>query len=144
MNIKIIYETQNGNTQYVAEVMQKILTQHGHEVSLHSPKYNGLQPDLTNTQALLFGAPTYDDGYLEKTMRDFITQFNPDLSQHKVAVFGLGNRIYPQFCKSADFLEEWVKKNNGVPVVSSLRIDNFPDDLSPIEQWIGQLHQTLV
>ena len=143
MNIKIIYETQNGNTQYVAEVMQKLLGQVGHTVALHSAKYNGFQPDLANTQALLFGAPTYDDGYLEKTMQDLIAQFNPDLSQHKVAVFGLGNRIYPQFCKAADVLEEWVKKNNGVPVISTLRIDNFPDDLTPIEQWVNQLQQTL-
>ena|SRR5579859_1511338 len=144
MNIKIIYETQNGNTQYVAEVMQKQLAQIGHSVALHSAKYSGFQPDLANTQALLFGAPTYDDGYLEKTMRDMIAQFNPDLSNFKTAIFGLGNRIYPQFCKSADVLEEWVKKNNGTPAVSSLRIDNFPDDLTPIQQWVNQLQQSLV
>jgi flavodoxin len=139
MHVKIIFETQTGTTQYVAELIKKKLDAAGHSVTLHSLKYNGLQPDFSDTDVVVFGAPTYDDGYLEKTVREWIAQVSPDLSKLKVAVFGLGNRTYPQFCKAADLLEEWVQKNRGMLLVPTLRVDHFPDDTQPILAWADQM-----
>ncbi len=139
MNIKIIYETQNGTTQYVAEVIQKQLREAGHETILHSVKYDGMQPSLEGIDLVLFGGPTYDDGKLEKTLREFIDVYSPDLSRHKVAVFGLGNKTYPQFCVAADILEEWVKSKGGRLVVESLRVDGFPDHLEKISEYVQSL-----
>ncbi len=135
MTVKIIFETQTGTTQYVAEVIQKVFQQSDYTVELHSVKYKGMQPDLSGVDVVIFGAPTYDDGYLEKNMKECIDQFHPDLSHLKVAVFGLGNSAYPQFCTAADFLEEWVKKQQGNLVVPLLRVDGFPDDTTAIEDW---------
>lgn len=135
MRIKIIFETQTGTTKYVAEVVQRELQAAGHEVVLHSLLGQGLTPNLDDVDVLLFGAPTYDDGYLEKNMREWIKTQHPDFSQRKVAIFGLGNRTYPQFCIAADVLEAWVKENHGQPIVETLRVDHFPDDLKPIEEW---------
>ena len=143
MKIKIDFETQTGTTQYVAETIQKKLQELGHEVDIHSVRFNGANPEVEKYQAVLFGAPTYDDGLLERGMRVFITRYNPNLSQLKVAVFGLGSKMYPQFCKAADFLEEWVGKNQGKSIVPALRVDGFPDDLTPIEAWVQQVHAAL-
>ena len=143
MKIKIIYETQTGTTQYVAESMQKKLASFGHQVDLHSVRMHGPTPDLNGYDVVLFGAPTYEDGKLETTMRVFITQFSADLSKFKVAVFGLGNSLYPQFCTAASILEEWVKKNNGTVIVPPLKIDGFPDDLIAIEQWTEGVDKAL-
>ncbi len=143
MKVKIIFETQTGTTQYVAETLQQMLTKMGHSVDLHSVRSAGYEPHLENYEVVLFGAPTYDDGKLETAMRVFITRFNADLSHHKVAVFGLGNSSYPKFCESAPILEEWIKKNNGAPVVPALKIDGFPDNLAPVEQWVQQLQSAL-
>jgi flavodoxin I len=138
MKVKIIYETQNGTTQYVAEVMQKKLQSLGHQTDLHSIRYDGQNPVLEGYDVVLFGAPTYDDGKLETAMRVFITKYTADLSKYKVGVFGLGNSSYPQFCLAADFLEEWVLKNNAKLNIPTLRIDGFPDKVEFIEQWVEQ------
>ena len=139
MNIKIVFETQTGTTQYVAEVIRDNLQAAGHTVALHSVKYDGLQPSLEDFDVVLFGGPTYDDGKLEKNLREFITEYQPDLSNYKVAVFGLGNRTYPQFCVSANILEDWVKERGGVPVTEALRVDGFPDHLEKIKEYVDRL-----
>lgn len=143
MNIKIIYETETGTTQYVAEVIKDQLEVAGHTVHLHTIKYDGQQPSLEGIDMLLFGGPTYDDGKLEKTLREFITLFQPNLAPYKVAVFGLGNRNYPQFCVSADILEDWVRQRGGNPLVAPLRVDAFPDDTSEIETFVKSLLQAI-
>ena len=138
MKVKIIYETQTGTTQYVAEEMKKQFQKLGHEAVLHSVRYDGPNPEVEGFDALLFGAPTYEDGKLETTMRVFIARFSADLSKYKVAVFGLGNSSYPQFCTSAKILEEWVVSNKGTVAIPALKIDGFPDDLQPIQKWVDQ------
>lgn len=143
MHIKIIYETQTGTTQYVAEVIRDQLQAAGHTVYLHTLKYDGMQPSLEAMDAVLFGGPTYDDGKLEKTLRECITNFQPNLSAYKVAVFGLGNRNYPQFCTSADILEDWVRSCGGTPLVAPLRVDAFPDDLTEITVYVQSLLRAL-
>jgi len=139
MNILILYETQNGSTQYVVEVMKSTLEKSNHQVTLHSLKYQGVTPDIESNDVIIFGAPTYDDGKLEKTMLAFISSFKADLSQKKVAVFGLGNRTYPQFCVSATILTEYVQSCHGQVLLEPLRVDGFPDDVTPITTWVSQL-----
>jgi flavodoxin I len=143
MKAIIIYETLTGTTQYVAEVMKDELVATGFTVDLHSVRYQGHQLNLKDYDLILFGAPTYEDGKLEQGMRVFIARTKEDFSQYNIAVFGLGNSTYPHFCASADILEEWVKKNNGTPLVPTLRIDGFPDDLTPITQWISEVCQKI-
>jgi flavodoxin I len=118
--------------------MQKHFLTLGHEADLHSVRSQGMTPALDGYDAVLFGAPTYEDGKLETSMRVFITRFSSDLSKYKIGVFGLGNSSYPQFCFSAGVLEEWVTQNKGVLTIPSLKIDGFPDDLKPIQQWVEQ------
>lgn len=143
MHIKIIYETQTGTTQYVVEVIRDQLQAAGHQVHLHTIKYDGMQPSLEGMDAVLFGGPTYDDGKLEKTLRELIAHFQPNLTPYKVAVFGLGNRNYPQFCTSADILEDWVRACGGTPLVAPLRVDAFPDDLTEITSYVRSLLSAL-
>lgn len=143
MNVLILFETQTGTTQYVAETVAKELTTAGHTVKLHSLKYDGKQLDFAQYQLVLIGAPTYDDGLLEVTMRQYIRENKPDFRTQKVAVFGLGDSSYPQFCTAARFLETWVKTCGGRPLIPTLKVDGFPDDLSPILAWTRELITTL-
>jgi flavodoxin I len=143
MNIKIVYETQTGTTLYVAEIIQDQLRTAGHQVSLHSVKYDGNQPSLDGIELVLFGGPTYDDGKLENTLKEFISQYQPDLSKFKVAVFGLGNSTYPQFCVAADVLEEWVKSRGGQPIVKTLRVDGWPDHIEKITEYVQSILQVV-
>ena len=139
MNILLIYETQTGTTQYVAEVIQDQLIAAGHQCRIHSVKYDGMQPSLEGVELVIFGAPTYDDGKLEKNMLEFTQQYQVDLSRLKVAVFGLGNRTYPQFCFAADILVDWVKSRGGNPITMPLKVDGFPDHLTKITEYVQQV-----
>ena len=139
MNIKIVYETQSGTTQYVAEVIESQLRAAGHQVTYHSVKDDGEQPDLTGIDLVLFGGPTYDDGQLERYLRGMVEHFSPDLSKVKVAVFGLGNSTYPHFCTAAQILEEWVAKYGGKLVTETMRVDGFPDDEVQITEFVQRL-----
>lgn len=143
MKIKIIYETQTGTTQYVVEMIRDGLQAKGHQVDLHSVKYDGMQPSLEGYQAVLIGAPTYDDGLVEKNMRAFLEQFQVDFSQYKVAVFGLGNRKYPQFCRAADLISTWVRQHQADLLLPPLRVDGFPDNTQPITEWVEKLFALL-
>jgi flavodoxin I len=143
MKVVIVYETLTGTTQYVAEVMKDTLVEHGHTVDLHSVRYQGLEPKILDYDVILFGAPTYEDGKLEQGMRNFIARCKENLAAKKVAVFGLGNSTYPQFCVSAQILEDWVIKQSGTPLIPTLKVDGFPDDISPITTWIHQLDEAL-
>jgi flavodoxin I len=138
MKVKIIYGTQSGTTQYVAGVIQKHLVSLGHQVDLHNLKRDGGNPDLSGYDSVLFGSPTYDEGQLEATMKMYVSASSPDLSSYKVAIFGLGNSFYPQFCVSVKLLEEWATKNKGVPAIPSLKIDGFPDNVTQIKSWAEQ------
>jgi flavodoxin len=143
MKIKIIFETQTGTTQYVAELMQAEFAKFGHTTDIHSIKYDGSDPKVAGYDVLLFGGPTYEDGKLEQTMQVFIAKTTLDLSTYKVAVFGLGNSFYPQFCFSADILSKWVEKNNGTLVTPVLKIDGFPDNTKPIQEWVKKVAESL-
>jgi flavodoxin len=143
MKIKIVYETQTGTTQYVVENIKKILEAKNHQVETHSLKYNGMEPSYDGVELLLIGAPTYDDGLVEKTMRAYIDAANPNFANMKVAIFGLGNKTYPQFCRSADLIQDWVKQHQGNPLLDPLKVDGFPDNLQPIIEWTEKLASLL-
>jgi flavodoxin len=138
MKIKIIYGTQSGTTGYVAEAIQKYLSKQGHQVDLHHVGKVSSPPVLEGYDAVLIGAPTYEDGCLEMRMNTLISNLEIDLSKYKVGVFGLGSKIYSHFCESAKILEEWVVKNQGKLAIPPLKIDGFPDNLQPITDWADQ------
>lgn len=139
MKIKIVYETQVGTTQFVAEVLQATLQEVGHEVDLHSIRQKGRQPKLEGYDMVLFGSPTYNEGRPEASVEQMIEEFHPDLSQIKVAVFSLGDKSYEAFCGSAEVLENWVKECKGTPVVPALKVDGYPQEVTGIQEWAKSL-----
>lgn len=139
MKIKIIYGSEGGTTHYVAGLIQKKLTELGHQVELHHTGMQSTSPDITGYDLLIFGSPTYYSGQLENKMGDMITTFAPDLSTYKVAVFSLGDSNYPHFCGSAEILESWIAHQNGKLSLPTLKINGYPSDTTEILQWVEKL-----
>lgn len=139
MKVKIVYGTETGTTQYVAEAMQKMLSEQNHQVDLYKAGTDGYQPDLAGYDMVLFGSPTYSEGSLEANMQQLVSEFNPDLSTIKVAVFSLGATGFFHFCRSAELLEQWVSEHKGKIIQPTIKIDGFPTDLAPIVAWVGAL-----
>jgi flavodoxin I len=142
-NILIAYGSTTGNTEMVAEQIEGLLEAYNpklQDITSCSPE------DLTAYDILILGASTWDDGLLQSDFRDFVKDLKIDLSGKKLAIFGLGDTSYPEFCESANILEEIFTKLGGELLVETLKIDGFPDDsenVEKIEQWCEQIKSQL-
>lgn len=123
--ILIVYGSTTGNTEMVAE-----------QIMDHLEAHNPVMQDVADTQsedlekydAIIMGSSTWDDGLLQTDFREFAKNLSADLSNKKIAVFGLGDSSYPDFCEAASLLEELVAKQGGELIIESLKIDGFPDE----------------
>lgn len=138
MKILVLFSTMMGTTGEVAKRVQENLIKSSNEVTLCNI-FDNPEIDFSHYEMIVLGAPTYDEG-LEYSMRDYIEKFNPDFSRHKIAIFGLGDKIYPEYCTSVDLLEKWITKNNGKVSIQSLRIDGYPTDMKVIDAWTNQIN----
>jgi flavodoxin I len=142
-NMLIIYGSTTGNTEMVAGTIKEQLTSHNpvlQDVSDTSPE------DLTKYDVLVLGASTWDEGLLQQDFRDFVTGLNVDLSGKKLAIFGLGDKNYTNFCESASILETVFVKLGGEKIIESMKIDGFPDEeesVKKIKQWCVNLQAKL-
>lgn len=142
MKILILFSTMMGTTEAVVKIIQKNLIESGNLVDMRNV-YDSLQINLSEYDVLIFGTPTYNE-VLEINMEQYISQTAPDLSRHKIAIFGLGDKAYPQYCTSVDILEKWVIKNSGKLTVPSLRIDGYPRHAGFIDVWAEQINSSFV
>ncbi|MEA2056354.1 MAG: flavodoxin domain-containing protein [Patescibacteria group bacterium] len=141
-NVLLVYGSTTGNTEMAAEQIAGNLSAHQVEtqdVADTTPE------DLEGAKILVLGSSTWGAGLLQQDFRDFAKDLSVDLSGKKIAVFGLGDTNYPDFCEAATILEKKVVELGGKLVVESLRVDGFPDEPeneSKIDQWSEELNQT--
>ncbi len=141
--ILIVYGSTTGNTEMVAEEIMDSLKDH--EVSLQDVADTSPE-DLTEYDVLVLGSSTWDDGLLQQDFRDFVEGLEADLAGKKLAIFGLGDSNYPDFCEAADILEGTFTKLGGKTIVTTLKIDGFPDEEEneqKIEAWSKELSQKI-
>jgi flavodoxin I len=141
--ILIVYGSTTGNTEMVAEEIIDLLKDH--EVLLQDVADTNPE-DLTKYDVLVLGSSTWDDGLLQQNFRDFVEGLEVDLTGKKLAIFGLGDSNYPDFCEAADILEETFTKLGGKTIVATLKIDGFPDEEEneqKIKAWCQELSQKI-
>jgi flavodoxin I len=141
--ILIVYGSTTGNTEMVAEEIIDLLKDH--EVLLQDVADTNPE-DLTKYDVLVLGSSTWDDGLLQQDFRDFVEGLEVDLTGKKLAIFGLGDSNYPDFCEAADILEETFTKLGGKTIVATLKIDGFPDEEEneqKIKAWCQELSQKI-
>lgn len=126
-----------GTTEVVAKSIQKSLAASGNQIDLYNV-FDNPEIDFSEYDVLILGAPTYDEG-LEINMKQYIDRQNPNLSKQKIAIFGLGDKMYPKYCTSVDILEKWVIKNSGKLSIESLRIDGYPLTMEFIDVWVKEI-----
>ncbi len=141
----IVYGSTTGNTEMVAEEIMDYLEEKGKDAELEDVA--DISPDkLTEYEILILGSSTWDDGLLQQDFRDFAEGLEVDLSEKKLAIFGLGDSNYPDFCTAPDILEETFTNLGGETIVHNLKIDGFPDEdenEQKIEAWAEKLAEKL-
>lgn len=134
----IVYGSTTGNTEYVAEVAERVISAKGFSVktlNASSAKAAGL---CDGYDLILFGCSTWGDDSIE-LQDDFIPLFD-DFEQigakgKKTAVFGCGLSSYDYFCGAVDAIEEKLNEL-GATVLDTLKIDGNPQsEKDEIESW---------
>eukprot|EP00767_Chilomastix_cuspidata_P007086 gnl/Chilomastix_cuspidata/7644.p1 GENE.gnl/Chilomastix_cuspidata/7644~~gnl/Chilomastix_cuspidata/7644.p1 ORF type:complete len:157 (+),score=13.00 gnl/Chilomastix_cuspidata/7644:32-472(+) len=138
----IVYGSTTGNTENTSEMIEKILSSKGIDVTVKD--VSDIKPeDTKNYDLVVFGCSTWGEDEIE-LQDDFVPFYedlgNADLSGRKVAVFGCGDSSYTHFCGAVDAIEEKARELGANLVSESLKIDGDPDDNeSDIKSWAEEI-----
>jgi flavodoxin I len=115
--IGLFFGTQTGNTQTIAEMIQKEMGGNS-VVSLHDVA-NADIDDFSGYQALIIGCPTWNIGELQADWEGLYDELeNVDFSGKKVAYFGPGDQVgyADNFQDAMGILEERISAQGGTTV----------------------------
>lgn len=119
----IVYGSETGNTESVAEVIAAALEDANFRITLK---------EVTQ-------ASVDEEKELQGDMVDFYDDLEgADLSGKPAAAFGCGDSDYTHFCGAVDLLEERLEQIGATLLDEGLRIDGDPDD-DDVQEWAKQI-----
>jgi len=138
----IVYGSTTGNTEYVAGVAERVLSDAGTTVKKIDASDATPEGLCDGFDLILFGCSTWGDDSIE-LQDDFIPLFesfdNINAKGKNVAVFGCGDSSYTYFCGAVDAIEEKLGEL-GATVIDTLKIDGDPQtEKDEIESWTKQI-----
>ena len=107
MNIHVLYGTETGNAEMVADDIVDALSADVSIESFDMSKYS--VADLSNDVFYFIVCSTYGDGELPQSAQPFFDALNsqrPDLSGLRFAVFGLGDSFYETFNRGSEIIAQ--------------------------------------
>ena len=137
-SICIITGSTLGGAEYVADHINDVLTGQDFNTTLFN---NATLADIQDQSYLLVITSTHGAGELPENIQplfaDLATE-QPDLSQMKFGVIGLGSSDYDTFCNAVNIIEDTLKNCGASQVCESLRIDvvNDFDHDGSAEAWL--------
>lgn len=151
MNVLLVWATNSGTTQTVAQMVSDALTAAGHTVT--SKEVRATAPeDFASAQVILLGSPSWDfeghEGYPHEDFLPLLDKMKAVEVPKPFAIFGLGDSSYKFYNGAVDHLEEFVKTIKGTLLVPSLKIDKFYNDQAgnteKVTAWTEELKKKLV
>ncbi len=136
----IVYGSETGNTETVAEVIAAALEDANLEVTLKEVTQASVD-ELSGYDLILLGSSTWGDEEkeLQGDMVDFYDDLEcADLSGKPAAAFGCGDSDYTHFCGAVDLLEDRLEQIGATLLDEGLRIDGDPDD-DDARNWATQI-----
>ncbi|WP_341323484.1 flavodoxin domain-containing protein [Solibacillus sp. FSL H8-0523] len=131
MQILIVCDSMTGNTQMVAEFIQKTLwEQHEYHAQIASPKEN---VSIEGYDLVFLGAYTWGEGKLPKKMRDYLANIlveNELPIFPQFSVFGTGDTQWGgenlvNYCRAVDAMYYYCSKYANEPI-AKLKIEQSP------------------
>lgn len=137
----IVYGSTTGNTEYVAEVVEKVLKGKGFETALVDAGSTSSSGLGSGFDVVLLGSSTWGDEEVE--LQDdmvpiYDTLDQADLKGRKTAIFGCGDSSYTYFCGAVDALSEKAEGLGADLFMDSLKIDGDPD-AGEVTEWAETL-----
>ncbi|MCB2099814.1 MAG: flavodoxin domain-containing protein [Rhodobacterales bacterium] len=125
-DILIIYGTESGNAQMVAETLQGDFEARGHAVEIME-QWDAAQADWPSRQVVLICCATHGMGDLPSNIQpmfDELDETRPDLSNLRYGVVALGDQTYfDTFCKAGQVLDDLFDRLGATRVGERLEID---------------------
>ena len=128
MKIKLIYGSDTGNTELIAEDIKNLWD----EVEVTT--VDDLSPDHWDHDKFILGIPTWYDGELQSDWEDYFEEFQTiDFTNKTIAIFGLGDQLgYEEwFCDGIGILAEVILKNGGKVIGYTEKDDSYDLDETP-------------
>jgi len=142
--LTILYATETGNSQDLAERTAERAEEAGFEVEvINASEYD--VNDLSSVEALIFFGSTWGEGEPPESSWDFhdalVEGDAIDCSNLKFAVVGLGDKEYEQFCEFGKRVDAALAKHGGTRFMARLDLDaEYEDDY---EAWADKLFETI-
>ena len=129
MDIKIIYGSDTGNTEDVANMIVDLLG------ITEIVNVEDIEPeDWKSHKYYILGIPTWYDGELQSDWEDYFDEFKTiDFTDKTVAIFGLGDQLgYDEwFCDGIGILAEVILKNGGRVIGYTDKDESYDFDTTP-------------
>ncbi|WP_223669160.1 assimilatory sulfite reductase (NADPH) flavoprotein subunit [Kangiella shandongensis] len=138
--VLVLYASQTGNAQTVAEGLFKALQQSGIDVVIKSTLDIKLK-DLKNYSAILLTASTHGEGEPPDDAIEFheavFSKKRPKLDGVRHAVLGLGDSSYEFFCQTAKDFDKALSEGGASALIEPVLCD--VDYEEQAEQWVSQV-----
>lgn len=139
--VLIVFGSTTGNTEGVAESIEKILAENGMTVSLQNAAEVTADGLGAGYEMVLLGCSTWGEEDIE-LQDDFVPIYEnlekSELSGKKVGVFGCGDSSYTHFCGAVDVIEKKAEELGAKIIVGSLKIDGEPE-AADVEAWTKEV-----
>ena len=126
MSVVILYGTETGNSELVADAIADVLAA-DHDPSVYDMSEYAVE-DLDPQDFVVIVCATYGEGELPTGAEPFaeeLDEVDPDLTGLRFAVFGLGDTIYGEtFNRGGEIIAEMLTKRGAIQVGEHSRHDN--------------------
>lgn len=129
MKINLIYGSDTGNTELVANLLASLL-----DNDVEITTVDELEDSHWDNDKFILGIPTWYDGELQSDWEDYFDKFKEiDFTNKTVAIFGLGDQLgYEEwFCDGIGILAEVILENGGKVIGYTKKDITYDFDTTP-------------
>lgn len=140
MSVKILYGTETGNSESLANQAFEVLKKNGIDSEVLNMEDVSLN-DLKGYKNVLIITSTWGDGDAPSNAADLLEELNSEqsspLTELSYAVFGIGESIYDNFCQAAIDFDEILAKLGGKRLEEVQKSED--DNEANLDKWINSL-----
>jgi flavodoxin I len=141
--ILIVYASQTGNTELMAEAMAAFLEQNKIDVTIKTFDFDPIDvEEFESYDAVMIGTHTWDDGDLPYEVEDFYEELEDVNIENKLyGVFGSCDSFYDTYGGAIDLVGERLEELGAKVVMPWLKVDLEPnkDDIIACENLAEQV-----
>ncbi|OLS40685.1 flavodoxin domain-containing protein [Bacillus sp. MRMR6] len=144
MKLAVVYASQSGNTEELAELLFRICLEQGGKASLFSVE-DFPHENLTSFDAVMIGTYTWGNGEIPLEMMGLYQAFEKqDAKNVMTGVFGTGDSSYPHFCGAVDHFRDMLFRKSRLAVTLKIELRPQSKDLERCEKFVSILLGAMV